>query len=103
MAGRVWFPGWLDDPQSLIRGADIFVCPSRHEPFGNVIAEAMSCARPVISTRSHGGEELVEDGVNGLLVPVDDVTAMTDALAKLAGDRKLASKLAAGGLSLIHI
>ena len=97
VAGRVWFPGWLDDPQSLIRGADIFVCPSRHEPFGNVIAEAMSCARPVISTRSHGGEELVEDGVNGLLVPVDDVAAMTDALAQLAGDRTLASQLAAGG------
>ncbi len=97
VAGRVWFPGWLDDPQSVMRGADIFVCPSRHEPFGNVIAEAMSCARPVISTRSHGGEELVEDGVNGLLVPVDDVAAMTDALAQLACDRTLASQLAAGG------
>ena len=36
-------------------------------------------------------EELVEDGVNGLLVPVDDVAAMTDALAQLAGDRTLAS------------
>ena len=97
VAGRVVFLGWLDDPQSVIRGADIFVCPSRHEPFGNVIAEAMSCARPVISTRSHGGEELVEDGVNGLLVPIDDVAAMTDALAQLASDRTLASRIAAGG------
>ena len=42
-------------------------------------------------------EELVKDGVNGLLVPVDDAAAMTDALAQLASDRTLASKIAAGG------
>ena len=97
IAGRVVFLGWQDDPQAVIRGADIFVCPSRHEPFGNVIAEAMSCQIPVISTRSHGGGELVEDGINGLLVPVDDAGAMTDAMAQLAGNASLAAQLAQGG------
>ena len=97
IAERVAFLGWQDDPQAVIRGADILVCPSRHEPFGNVIAEGLACGRPVISTRTNGGRELIEDGVNGLLVPVDDAGAMADALGQLTTDTALASRLAAGG------
>jgi glycosyltransferase involved in cell wall biosynthesis len=99
IASRVAFLGWQDDPQSIIRGADILVCPSRHEPFGNVIAEGMACGKPVISTQTNGGCELIEDGVNGLLVPVDDVDALADALAQLATDVALAARLAEGGRS----
>jgi len=97
IAGRVMFLGWQDDPQAVIRGADIFVCPSRHEPFGNVIAEAMACGKPVISTASHGGTELVEDGVNGVLVPVDDAGALADAMRMVTGDAGLARTLGQGG------
>ena len=97
VADRVAFLGWQQDPQAVIRGADILVCPSRHEPFGNVIAEGMACARPVISTRTNGGLELIEDGVNGVLVPVDDAAAMADALAQLTADSALAARLAGGG------
>ena len=97
IAERVHFIGWQDAPQSVIRGADLLVCPSRHEPFGNVIAEGLACARPVISTASNGGRELIEDGVNGLLVPVDDADAMADALRQVIGDSALATRLAAGG------
>ena len=96
VAGRVAFLGWQEDPQAVIRRADILVCPSRHEPFGNVIAEGMACGRPVISTRTNGGCELIEDGVNGLLVPVDDAGAMADALATLMTDTTLAVRLAKG-------
>ena len=99
IASRVAFLGWQDDPQSIIRGADILVCPSRHEPFGNVIAEGMACGKPVISTQTNGGCELIEDGVNGLLVPVDDVDALADALAQLTRDVALAAQLAEGGRS----
>jgi len=97
VAGRVAFLGWQEDPQAVIRGADILVCPSRHEPFGNVIAEGMACGKPVISTRTNGGRELIEDGVNGLLVPVDDTASMADAIAGLIADTALAARLAEGG------
>ena len=97
VAGRVAFLGWQEDPQAVIRGADILVCPSRHEPFGNVIAEGMACGKPVISTRTNGGRELIEDGVNGLLVPVDDTASMADAIAGLIADTALATRLAEGG------
>ena len=99
VAKRVRFLGWQQDPQAVIRGADLFVCPSRHEPFGNVIAEAMACGKPVISTSSHGGTELIEDGVNGVLVPVDDAGAMADAMRQITGDKALAGRLAAAGRS----
>ncbi len=97
VAERVMFLGWQDDPQSVIRGADVLVCPSRHEPFGNVIAEGMACGKPVISTRTNGGCELIEDGINGLLVSVDDVDALADALAQVTRDTTLAARLADGG------
>jgi len=97
VAGRVAFLGWQEDPQAVIRGADILVCPSRHEPFGNVIAEGMACGKPVISTRTNGGRELIEDGVNGLLVPVDVTASMADAIAGLIADTALAARLAEGG------
>ena len=97
VAGRVAFLGWQEDPQAVIRGADILVCPSRHEPFGNVIAEGMACGKPVISTRTNGGRELIEDGVNGLLVPVDDTASMADAIAGLIADTALAARLAESG------
>ena len=97
IAGRVHFIGWQDDPQAVIRGADLLVCPSRHEPFGNVIAEGLACARPVISTASNGGRELIEDGVNGVLVPVDDVDALADAMKTVINDAALAKRLAAAG------
>ena len=97
VAERVSFLGWQDDPQAVIRGTDLFVCPSRHEPFGNVIAEAMACGKPVISTASHGGRELIEDGVNGVLVPVDDADSLAGAMRQLAGDPALAARLAAAG------
>ena len=90
---RVHFLGWQDDSQAVIRGADMLVCPSRHEPFGNVIAEAMACGRPVIATRSNGALELLEDGVSGLLAPVDDHRALADLMKSLGADRGLQSKL----------
>jgi glycosyltransferase involved in cell wall biosynthesis len=80
---RVHFIGWQSDPQKIIRAANIFICPSRHEPFGNVIAEAMSCGKPVIATETHGAKNLVEHEVSGLLVPIDDIAAMADAMMAL--------------------
>ena len=102
VAERVIFLGWQDDPQAVIRGADILVCPSRHEPFGNVIAEGLACGKPVISTQTNGGRELIEDGVNGLLVPIDDEAALADALATLTNDPALAIQLAEGGRQFWH-
>ena len=56
--------------------ADGLVCPSCHEPLGNVILEACHYGVPVVTTRSFGAEELVTDGHSGLMVPVADPEAL---------------------------
>ena len=61
--------GFQQNPWKYIARADVFALTSRYEGFGNVLAEAMACGVPVVATRSAGTEEVVRDGVNGLLVP----------------------------------
>ncbi|NLP62041.1 glycosyltransferase [Paraburkholderia sacchari] len=79
----VSLPGFTNDIRSLYRDADLFVCSSRREGFGNVIVEAMSFGLPVVATRCpHGPNEILEDGRYGHLVDVDDVRGLADALVE---------------------
>ena len=71
---------WQSDPNPYYQMADIFICPSRIEPLGNVILEAWSHGLPVIATRSAGAEELIHDGVDGRLVPIDDPATLAAAI-----------------------
>jgi glycosyltransferase involved in cell wall biosynthesis len=70
IADRIRFLGWCDDIPALFAEADLFVCPSLHEPLGNVVIEAWSAELPVIATASDGPAALIEHEVNGLLVPL---------------------------------
>ncbi|HEU0316454.1 MAG TPA: glycosyltransferase family 4 protein, partial [Solirubrobacteraceae bacterium] len=56
------------DAAALMRHIDVLVAPSRQEPFGTVLAEAMAAGTPVVATRVGGLAEVVEDGVTGRLV-----------------------------------
>jgi glycosyltransferase involved in cell wall biosynthesis len=95
---RVRFLGWREDVPALLRSADFLVCPSRHEPLGNIVLEAWAARLPVVATDSDGPRELIEEGESGLLVPQDDAPeALARAMARLADDPALCSRLAAGG------
>lgn len=94
---RVSFLGWRRDRGALLAGCDIFLCPSRHEPLGNVVLEAFSAARPVIAAASQGPKEVIADGETGLLVPVDDAAALAEATAALIADPQHAARLAQQG------
>lgn len=97
IAERVRFIGWQEHTPPLFAAADIFVCSSRHEPFGNIVIEAWLHGVPLVAAASEGPAALIADGVNGLLVPVDDAAALAAAVARLSGDRALAGRLAAAG------
>ncbi|MFD0556852.1 glycosyltransferase involved in cell wall biosynthesis [Stackebrandtia endophytica] len=70
--------------------ATIAVSTSRRESFGLTLVEAMDCGVPVVSTACpHGPPEIITDGVDGLLTPVDDVEAVTKGLCRLIEDPQL--------------
>ena len=80
---RVRFLGWQDPPDAFYDLADVFVCPSRHEPLGNVILEAWNHSKPVVSTRNEGAAELIEDGSTGLLCERKDDKSIAAAIQRL--------------------
>jgi glycosyltransferase involved in cell wall biosynthesis len=88
IADRVHVRGWMDKAAlpALYRSADVFVLPSRDEGMPNALLEAMACGLPVIGTRIAGTSEAVVDGATGLLVPPEDVDALTAAIETIAAD-----------------
>lgn len=76
-----------------MQDANALLFPSRSEGFGLVAAEAMACGLPVIATRGSSFNEVVEDGVSGLLCPPDDVQAFASAARKLAADTALYARI----------
>ncbi|WP_067824464.1 glycosyltransferase family 4 protein [Nocardia inohanensis] len=91
----VVFTGHVEDPQSYLSYADILVhCSVLPEPFGQVVVEGMHAGCAVIATRPGGPEEIVDPGVNGLLVRAGDRAQLTHALDTLIADQELRTKLA---------
>lgn len=86
-ADAVQFLGWVDGEakQRLLARAGVFVLPSRYEGLPMGILEAMSHATPCVATSVGGVPDMIEDGVNGRLTPVGDVTGLAAALADLLG------------------
>ena len=84
---RVVFHGYVDDPDAHYARAGIFALPSRYEGVPNALLEAMAAGLPlIVSDASPGPLEEVTDGENGIVVPAEDVSALTAAMTNLAGD-----------------
>ncbi|QTI70572.1 glycosyltransferase family 4 protein [Gordonia polyisoprenivorans] len=94
----VEFTGHVDDPEKYMSEADILVhCSVMVEPFGQVVVEGMNAGCAVIASRPGGTTEIVEDGVNGLLVDSGDRSQLADALARLIADVGLRTTLSTNG------
>ena len=94
---RVRFLGWRDDTAALLKTADLFVCPSRHEPLGNVVIEAWAQGLPVVAADSMGPGTLIENMESGVLVPIDDEILMARAIRGVLDDEDLARRIAENG------
>src|SRR5579859_4148981 len=94
---RIRFLGWREDVADLMATADLFVHPARHEPLGNVILEAWAHQKPVVTTAADGPRLLIEDGVSGLLTPLEDSAALAGAIRQVLADPKAASRMAKAG------
>jgi len=93
VAETVRFLGSRPDPEWLLRASRVFVLPSRCEGMSNALLEAMATGVGCIASRVGGNEDLVNDGVTGLLVPLGDATALAGALGALLGDAGLRTRL----------
>ncbi len=81
LSDRVKLYGFTDTPFSVLASADLFVMPSRHEGFGNVLVEALACGIPVIAADCpHGPSEILMGGKYGKLVPPENIAQLTEAI-----------------------
>lgn len=83
---QVRFLGFRPDAKAFYQAFDLFVSPSRSEPLGRVLFEAIDAGTPVLATATQGPSEILAR-YPGTLVPIDDVTAMSRALQSLAAQR----------------
>jgi N-acetylgalactosamine-N,N'-diacetylbacillosaminyl-diphospho-undecaprenol 4-alpha-N-acetylgalactosaminyltransferase len=88
----VLFPGFVDNPWSMMAQAKLLVLTSKLEGFGNVIVESMAAGCPVIATRCGGPEELIQNWHNGILVD-HDVVEIANAIDRVLADPQLSSRL----------
>jgi len=98
---RLSLPGVVPDLARRMASGGLFVLSSRYEGFPNVLLEAMSCGMAVVSTDCPSGpSEIVRDGHDGVLVPVDDVSAMARVMARLMADGPERSRLGGNALEV---
>lgn len=90
---RVLLPGRTENVIDDLRKSKIFCLSSDYEGMSNSMIEAICVGLPIVSTKVSGTDELIQDGVNGLLVDIGDEQGMTDALEKLIQDEELMKKM----------
>ncbi len=97
LGGRVRFLGWRTDREALLAAADVCVMPSRFEPFGTVMAEVWAAKTPLIVAAADGPRRTVIPNVDAILVPMDDVAALADAMRRLIAEPLFAEALVKSG------
>ena len=90
---RLHHVSFTPTPERYMMAADIFCLPSYREGFGMTIVEAAACAVPSVASRIYGITDAVADGKTGLLFPVGDVAALTQALLKLIVENDLRKQM----------
>ena len=99
---HVLLPGFRTDVLGCIKGFDLFAMSSVTEGLGTSLLDAMACARPIVATTAGGIPEIVEDNVNGLLVPPRDQTALANAIVRALNDAGLRRRMGEAGLARVH-
>lgn len=97
---RVHFLGYRRDLSEIMQAVDLFVFPSRYEPFGMVVSEAMATGLPVITAATTGAAEIVTPNCGIVLSNSEDTQALAQALSKLANDPELRRKMGQAGRAI---
>ena len=99
---HVLLPGFRTDVLGCIKSFDLFAMSSVTEGLGTSLLDAMACGRPIVATRAGGIPEIVEDGVQGLLVEPRDHRAMARAIVALLRDEPERRRMGEAGLARVR-
>lgn len=99
---RVSFPGRVKNPYVYLREADIFVLSSRLEGFPNALCEAMASGVAVIATDCSGPSEIVREKIDGILVPREDVCALSKGMERLMSNENERDAYASKGVEILE-
>ena len=97
LAARIVFTGFVEDVPTLMRAIDLFVLPSHREGMPRSIIEAMASGKPVVATNIRGCREEVVHDLTGLLVPVSDSKALSEAMVRILSVPELARRMGCEG------
>jgi glycosyltransferase involved in cell wall biosynthesis len=100
--GAVGVAGFQDDMAKCIQDCAVVCLPSYREGLPKSLLEAASCGRPIVTTDVPGCREIVQDGVNGYLVPSKDPDLLAEALSRLLTDRKLREVMGLKGREFVE-
>jgi len=97
MSDRIVFLGFRADVANVLADLDVLVVSSTSEGFSIAAVQALAAGVPVVATRSGGPEEIIDPGVNGLLVPHSNPRAIAEAVSSLLADPQMRRMMAAAG------
>lgn len=97
----VEFTGWVDDIDDFYNNIDIFVLPSKYEPFGIVLLEAMSYSKPIISSLAEGPKEIFKDSNAAITFKPGNVGELANKMIEMMNNIDLAKKIAKNGYDLV--
>jgi len=99
---HVLLPGFRTDVLGCLKAFDLFVMSSVTEGLGTSLLDAMAASRPIVATTAGGIPEIVEEGVNGLLVPPRDAHALADAILRALRVADLRTRMGAAGFARVN-
>ncbi|MFT7433628.1 MAG: glycosyltransferase involved in cell wall biosynthesis [Alphaproteobacteria bacterium] len=98
---RVCFAGWASQLSVVASAIDIWLVPSRYEPLGNVVLDAWAHEIPLVAAEAAGPKSLILNEISGMLVPLESVDALAQAIDRILKDKNLAKTIVEGGVSAL--
>ncbi|HUU39523.1 MAG TPA: glycosyltransferase family 4 protein [Desulfatiglandales bacterium] len=95
--GLVSWSGEVSDVRPIIAKSDVVVLPSYREGIPRALLEAAAMAKPIITTDAVGCREVVDDGINGLLVPVKDSSSLARAMERMINNPEMRKRMGKAG------
>jgi glycosyltransferase involved in cell wall biosynthesis len=102
LASQVRFLGLRKDVPAILSASDVLVHSSLREGLPRLVLEGLAVGAPVVATDVGGVSDVIQDGVNGLLVPPNDPAALSRAILDTLGDPEAAAKRAQAGLADVY-